>query len=176
MWTTCRSLCCPVAAALCLALGFGDAPAGAADRSTAHVADLRTRFALGIALDDAARALARPRCLEVLDRFRDAAGEPLRLRLSARGTDAPGFLRELVFYEGTGKAACRAGSYGPMAVTEVGSRVVWVCPGAFAARGGSDPGLAEAIVIHEMLHALGLGENPPASLEITAEVRRRCVQ
>ena len=34
--------------------------------------------------------------------------------------------------------------------------------------------LAEAMVIHEMLHTLGLGENPPSTLEITARVRERC--
>jgi hypothetical protein len=33
---------------------------------------------------------------------------------------------------------------------------------------------AEALVIHEMLHSLGLGENPPPSDEITARVRARC--
>jgi hypothetical protein len=30
------------------------------------------------------------------------------------------------------------------------------------------------IVIHELLHALGLGENPPLSVEITGQVMRRC--
>jgi hypothetical protein len=30
------------------------------------------------------------------------------------------------------------------------------------------------MVIHEMLHTLGLGENPPTTLEITERVRARC--
>jgi hypothetical protein len=30
------------------------------------------------------------------------------------------------------------------------------------------------MVIHEMLHTLGLGENPPSTFEITARVRDRC--
>ena len=34
--------------------------------------------------------------------------------------------------------------------------------------------LAEATVIHEMLHTLGLGENPPTAFEITRRVRNRC--
>jgi hypothetical protein len=34
---------------------------------------------------------------------------------------------------------------------------------------------AEAILIHEILHTLGLGENPPSSAEITRQVWRRCV-
>jgi hypothetical protein len=48
-----------------------------------------------------------------------------------------------------------------------------VCPslGRLAA---AEPGRAEAIVIHEVLHSLGLGENPPSSEDITAAVERRC--
>ena len=34
--------------------------------------------------------------------------------------------------------------------------------------------LAEAMVIHEMLHTLGLGENPPTTFEITERIRERC--
>ena len=33
---------------------------------------------------------------------------------------------------------------------------------------------AEVYVIHEMLHTLGLGENPPTSQEITQRVKRQC--
>ena len=33
---------------------------------------------------------------------------------------------------------------------------------------------AEAMVINEMLHTLGLGENPPSTFEITDRVRDRC--
>jgi hypothetical protein len=32
----------------------------------------------------------------------------------------------------------------------------------------------EAVLIHEMLHSLGLGENPPESVAITAQVLKRC--
>jgi len=38
----------------------------------------------------------------------------------------------------------------------------------------SEPGVAESLVIHEVLHTLGLGENPPASVEITRRVEARC--
>jgi hypothetical protein len=30
------------------------------------------------------------------------------------------------------------------------------------------------MVIHEMLHTLGLGENPPSTFEITERVKQRC--
>ena len=33
---------------------------------------------------------------------------------------------------------------------------------------------AVATLIHEALHTLGLGENPPSSTEITERVLRRC--
>ena len=33
---------------------------------------------------------------------------------------------------------------------------------------------AEIIVIHEFLHTLGLGENPPTSEAITAQIALRC--
>jgi hypothetical protein len=37
-----------------------------------------------------------------------------------------------------------------------------------------DPGLSASLIIHESLHTLGLGENPPSSSEITQHVERRC--
>jgi hypothetical protein len=37
-----------------------------------------------------------------------------------------------------------------------------------------DPGLTAALIIHEELHSLGLGENPPSSQAITAQVIARC--
>jgi hypothetical protein len=36
------------------------------------------------------------------------------------------------------------------------------------------PGIRENTLIHEMLHSLGLGENPPSSGEINGQVMRRC--
>ena len=40
------------------------------------------------------------------------------------------------------------------------------------AKGGS--GSLATVVIHEELHSLGLGENPPSSQEITRRVESRC--
>jgi hypothetical protein len=36
------------------------------------------------------------------------------------------------------------------------------------------PSISEFMIIHEMLHRLGLSENPPTSFEITEQVSRRC--
>ena len=44
----------------------------------------------------------------------------------------------------------------------------------FAEKQIRDPWTAENMVIHEMLHTLGLGENPPSSREITRRVNDRC--
>ena len=38
----------------------------------------------------------------------------------------------------------------------------------------STPQDREITIIHEMLHSLGLGENPPESVAITAQVLKRC--
>jgi len=45
---------------------------------------------------------------------------------------------------------------------------------SFAEKQVRDPWTAENMVIHEMLHTLGLGENPPSSREITRRVNDRC--
>ena len=36
------------------------------------------------------------------------------------------------------------------------------------------PSDAEDLIIHELLHSLGLGENPPTSSQISSQVMRRC--
>ena len=52
--------------------------------------------------------------------------------------------------------------------------MVYVCGRAFKDLAERNPERAQAIVIHEALHTLGLGENPPSSAEITARVLARC--
>jgi hypothetical protein len=49
-----------------------------------------------------------------------------------------------------------------------------VCKETFARVDAADPGFTANVVIHEMLDALGLGENPPTSEEITRQVVKRC--
>ena len=60
------------------------------------------------------------------------------------------------------------------ALTGQGSRVVYVCGRQFAFVDGNNPGQTEAFLIHEELHSLGLGENPPSPKEITARVLAMC--
>ncbi|HSD67450.1 MAG TPA: hypothetical protein VLF95_12150, partial [Vicinamibacteria bacterium] len=58
-----------------------------------------------------------------------------------------------------------------LAFTQVGSSAVSVCLRAFTLL---RPPEQDAVLIHEMLHSLGLGENPPESVAITARVLKRC--
>ena len=58
-------------------------------------------------------------------------------------------------------------------MTTPGSRTVRICP-QFTQRQLRDPVLAEIVILHEALHTLGLGENPPLSTVITARVAAHC--
>ena len=122
------------------------------------------------ALDGARRKLANPACQEVLTDFTDPEGRTLRENL---GSTAPAdYLGVLVIRDGEipkGSGRCAHPAAG--AFTERGSTVVFVCGGNFDRQG---PRLRENALIHEMLHSLGLGENPPSSKEISRQVEQRC--
>lgn len=130
--------------------------------------------ALERALGAVDRRLAEPACLEVLADFKDASARTLKEALDANGVSARAYLRWIVFVQDQGSKACKR--KGTLAATEPGSRVVFICPRSFVEIAGSDPEQAEATLIHEMLHTLGLGENPPRSREITERVLVRCSQ
>ena len=61
-----------------------------------------------------------------------------------------------------------------VALTAPGSRVVYVCGRLFQEVAARSAARAEIVVLHEALHTLGLGENPPDSLKITRRVGERC--
>ena len=70
------------------------------------------------------------------------------------------------------RAACKRD--GILAYTAPGSRAIYLCGRTFLRAAQREPEEARAVVIHEMLHLLGLGENPPAAKEITHRVKQRC--
>jgi hypothetical protein len=123
------------------------------------------------ALEGASRRLAAPACTLLLSEFRDAAGRTLQANLDALGESGPGYLALIGFYDGLGVSRCARGR--TLAVTAPGSRAVWVCP-QFALEQRRDPGLAEVTLLHEALHSLGLGEDPPSAAEITSRIVTRC--
>jgi hypothetical protein len=124
------------------------------------------------ALAGADRLLAEPACREVLTDFHDASGRTLKEVLDTNDVSARGYLRWIVFSDGRGLTACS--NKASLAVTEPGSRVVFICPTVFVEAAWGNPEETEATLIHEMLHSLGLGENPPSSRDITRRVRVRC--
>jgi hypothetical protein len=170
---------CPVAFLLtwvCSSAASRDA--GAAE-NTPEAARFRVQVVYGDAAAAVKRALAgadqrlaEPACQEVLTDFRDASARTLKEVLDESEVSARAYLRWIVFSDGHGLKACR--SRGTLAATAPGSRVVFICPTAFVEAVGGNPVHAEATLIHEMLHSLGLGENPPRSREITERVLFRC--
>lgn len=124
------------------------------------------------AIDRASSMLSSAGCREVFSDFRDAAGNKIQDNLDGLGLNGLAYLSRTFFYDGSGRRACASSK--TLAATSPGSHVVFVCLVQFAAVEHGNPGLAAAILIHEELHSLGLGENPPDSKEITAQVIARC--
>jgi len=105
----------------------------------------------------------------VLADFESVNGGRLDLVLRSTGRTAQEQLDLLVFESGLGRPPCdRSAS---LAFTQVRSPVVSICLRPFTLL---RPPEQDAVLIHEMLHSLGLGENPPESVAITAQVLKRC--
>jgi hypothetical protein len=157
---------------LCLAAAAHPLAAGAAGRwPRVQLSFKDSTAAVSSALDDAERSLQDEQCRLVFTDFHERQGRPLTARLAELNVDGPGFLRLVMWVEGDGTPQC---GWELMAYTAAGSRVVYVCSRLFKRTVFLDPDLAQAIVIHEALHSLGLGENPPSSHEITRRVMSRC--
>jgi hypothetical protein len=118
----------------------------------------------------ARRSLGGAGCRQVFADFRDASGHTLQENLDALHEDGQGFLTRITFVDGGSGVQCRMGR---LAYTTPGGHLVTYC-GAFLDVAREDPKLAAAVLVHEELHTLGLGENPPTSTEITRRVRARC--
>jgi len=125
------------------------------------------------ALLRAAQRISRPECARILSDFRDAEGRPLQANLDALGFDVSDYmLNRIFFYDGDERrGACRFPA--TLAATAPGSRVIHVCS-RFVEYRRKHPEWTEAVLIHEALHTLGLGENPPSSAHITNRVLKHC--
>ena len=110
-------------------------------------------------------------CQRLLDEFKGKDGRSLGENLATWNRPAADYLRTMPFRDGSFHPFCRSGKSALVSV--VGMRPVFVCPG-FRKEAERDPWAAENWIIHEMLHTLGLGENPPSSREITQRVTERC--
>jgi hypothetical protein len=154
-----------------LALGPAVARAGCGG-SNVRLVNNSERFAVERALGDATRDFGRPGCQALLDEFADRSGRPLRAALDASGQSAAAYLAWIFFYD----APPRVCGTSTLAVTTPGSRAIFLCGSRFARQMESNSRHAQAILIHEALHSLGLGENPPSTDYITGRVRARCEQ
>jgi hypothetical protein len=116
--------------------------------------------------------LERPQCFAVLSDFRNGQGHLLKDNLESHRMTAPEFFVRLTFVDGSHVALC--GRPDVAAGTNPGQTVIAVCAATFARVSRKDPGIAANVLVHEMLHALGLGEDPPTSEEINRQVGKRC--
>jgi hypothetical protein len=124
------------------------------------------------AIAGATRRLIEPPCQLLLTDFSDASGRKLSAILAATGKDVAASLAPLRFIDDAAASPCRQAAV--LAFAEPGGHVVHVCGPRLKARFLIEPAAVEMIVIHEFLHVLGLGENPPTSDAITARVVARC--
>jgi hypothetical protein len=124
-----------------------------------------------MAVEAAHHKLGKAECQRVLDDFKDTEGLSLHDDLEALGLGPSEYLTLIVYRDGDDLRSGRCRSAGAAAVTHRGDRVVYLCLDNFRAQ---SPGTRANTLIHEMLHSLGLGENPPSSGEINGQVRKRC--
>jgi hypothetical protein len=159
--------------AACLALLAGDASLAAPKQPLRVQLPARAGVAVRRAVLSVKRRLDDEACRLVFSDFRSThAGRPLADVLGERGQSAAAHLDTLVFKDGSGKRACASGRI--LAFTYVGADTVYVCASQFTHAVENDPGAADVVLIHEVLHTLGLGENPPTSGQISARVAERC--
>ena len=136
-----------------------------------HIPDPVAARALRTALDRAWTSLQDPDCKRVLAAFSDRTDQSLETRLAALGVGVQEQLTRLVFIDNTREQRCVTGV---LAFTEPGTYVVRLCVEEFKRAWQQDQRRTIAALIHEMLHSLGLGENPPTSNEITSTVLSMC--
>ncbi len=150
------------------------APAREADADAVRSQNAFVSRAAHQAIDGAKRRLGNRACRLVLTDFSDGTGRRLDAVLAENGQTARGQIGLLRFHDGSEERRCQDAAV--MAYTTPGDRDVFLCGTQFVLEQRRRPADAEAIIIHEMLHSLGLGENPPTPAEITSRVLWRCAR
>jgi len=139
-----------------------------------HLADPVARGAVARAVLGATLRLGRPGCHQIFTDFADGAGQRLLAPIDASARTAAEYLVERVwFVDGDDTLQCR-NHPATVAFTVVGAHVIRICAARFAERFMRETTAADVVIIHELLHTLGLGENPPKSADITKQVTARC--
>ena len=185
----CGVMYCSQGAALaCQAATAGDAratetpPVGAVAKAAAdaplppfrvRISDARIGIAAMQALALAAARLARPSCQGILTEFTDDTGRPLAHRLAALRLSAEAYLRLMVVVDGS-RLASMLGDGCPGFHDAGQSRRIPVRRIVRDEASGQSRRKRRPMIIHELLHSLGLGENPPTTEAISRRVRQRC--
>ena len=169
----CGSLLGPAVLQVCL-LAFTSSAARAEGWSRVAVSEPAARSSLHSALDSAVQWWTYSPCRAILTEFLDEHGCPLSEKLAALKTTFETYLQWVVIQDASGGKRCE--NLNQFAFTAAGSRVVFVCGKAFRRLWERDAERATAVLIHEVLHTLGLGENGlfPSSRDITRIVLERC--
>src|SRR5260370_1702547 len=101
--------------------------------------------ALRRAVLGARQRLGRPGCETLFSEFKDASGQTLQEKLDAQGQTAASYLGLVLFADGARLRRCQDPNI--FAMTDPGSRVVYVCGHQFAFVDGNNPTLTEAFLI-----------------------------
>jgi hypothetical protein len=151
------------------------AATGAASRTKpwhlVRIPDPLARRATVTALEEASARFGNVECRNVLTDFEDRDGRSLAERLAELGVDIQRYVAMVTFLDDSRHRRCTGGV---VAFTAPGSRVVRVCADELRRIHSEAPEYLMAVIIHEILHTLGLGEGPPSPGEITARVLARC--
>lgn len=122
----------------------------------------------------ASTRLEHAECQRIFTDFKDTTGRPLLKNLRASGLSATAYLfSHVLFVEDSEARQCRRGPV-IAAFTAPGESVVRICGPSLSTTIDRSTSAAELLVLHELLHTLGLGENPPTPADITRQLRLRC--
>ena len=156
-------------------LSAADKPSSIAAARLVHVMipNPVVRQRVELAIQGASQRLDGRECQKLFTDFEDGAGQPLQARLDAIHLTGAEFLTWLRFAEGEELPVCTRTTH-VAAFTQPGSRVIQVCGGTFARQSTANSQAGEVLIIHELLHTLGLEENPPSSADISRRVLERC--
>lgn len=133
-----------------------------------------SRFRVARIIEGAKQRLADPVCQQVLTDFRDSSGNTLLANLQAMQKGPLEFFQQIWFVDASEFRPCQRREE-LVAYTSPGQRVIYVCGSRFVHPiFRLDGPLAELLILHEFLRALGLGENPPTGKQITRQVAKRC--
>jgi hypothetical protein len=116
--------------------------------------------------------LESQQCQAVYQDFEDSRGRTLDENLALKGTTAREHLKRLRWVDGARHSLCQ--NPGIFLAARVGQDRIFVCPRQFVAHATRYPTKTAGLILHEQLHALGLGENPPSSEAISKRVFFRC--